>query len=279
MNKIGKNRIYNEDCRETMRRMIDGGDKVDLILTSPPYNTNKKASSKTLLTATACGYPHLRYDTIQDVMTNSEYIEFTKQVFAGFEKILAQNGVILYNMSYGNENTEIMPLTVSSIIQDTDFTLADIVVWKKSSAMPNNVSPNRLTRLVEFIYVFARKSQLKSFKTNKRKVSERANGQAMFENLFNFVEAKNNDGSCKLNKATFSSELVGKLLNIYASRGATVYDPFMGTGTTAVGCLEYGCSFIGSEISKRQCEFAQDRIAGTPRPLLDAFSLEGLCES
>ena len=35
------NTIYNEDCFETMKRMEDGC--VDVILTSPFYNTNKKA--------------------------------------------------------------------------------------------------------------------------------------------------------------------------------------------------------------------------------------------
>ena len=39
-----------------------------------------------------------------------------------------------------------------------------------------------------------------------------------------------------------------------------VYDPFMGTGTTGVGCLRYGCDCIGSELSEAQCEFAKARL-------------------
>lgn len=34
----------------------------------------------------------------------------------------------------------------------------------------------------------------------------------------------------------------------------------MGTGTTAVACKEMGCTYLGSEISKAQCEFAENRI-------------------
>ena len=39
-----------------------------------------------------------------------------------------------------------------------------------------------------------------------------------------------------------------------------VYDPFIGTGTTAVACKEFGCKYIGSELSKAQCEYARERI-------------------
>ena len=31
--------IYNEDCRDTMRRMIEDRIKVDLVITSPPYDS------------------------------------------------------------------------------------------------------------------------------------------------------------------------------------------------------------------------------------------------
>lgn len=40
------NRIYNEDCFETMRLIADGNQKVDIVLTSPPYNTSKKTMTK-----------------------------------------------------------------------------------------------------------------------------------------------------------------------------------------------------------------------------------------
>ena len=83
----------------------------------------------------------------------------------------------------------------------------------------------------------------------------------MYENIYNFIEAKNNDGSCPFNKATFSSELCEKLLDIYAMYDDTVvYDPFMGTGTTAVACKRMGFKCIGSEISENQVEWANKRL-------------------
>ena len=255
--------LYNESCLKTMERMQKENTKIDLVLTSPPYNTNmKQGKSRTTENSKIDSkiFPHVRYDGYIDTLTNEEYMEKTRNLFLNFDSILKTNGVVLYNLSYGAENTEIMPLTVARIITDTPFTMADIIIWKKGSAMPNNVSPNKLTRIVEFIYVFCRKSEIKTFTAYKEKRSVRPTGQQMYDSVLNLVEARNNDGSCPLNKATFSSDLVEKLLRIYACSESTVYDPFMGTGTTAVGCMKFGCSCYGSEISEKQYLYALDRI-------------------
>ena len=39
-----------------------------------------------------------------------------------------------------------------------------------------------------------------------------------------------------------------------------VYDPFMGSGTTAVACKKLGLRYIGSEISQNQVDWALKRI-------------------
>lgn len=253
--------LYNEDCFETMKRI--GEPLIDVILTSPFYNTNKKAGkSKTLLNTTvkAGQYNYVRYDTHVDNMSNQEYTNYTVKLFNEFDNILNPNGCILYNLSYGAENTSGMFEAINGIIQMTNFTIADVIVWKKSSAFPNSCSPNRLTRICEFIYVICRKDEMKTFHANKSVVSTRKTGQKMYENVFNLISAKNNDGECPYNKATYSSELCEKLLSIYATKNAYVYDPFMGSGTTAVACKRTGLDCIGSEISANQVRFAQERL-------------------
>ena len=86
-------------------------------------------------------------------------------------------------------------------------------------------------------------------------------GQPYYESFDNLITADNNNGSCDLNKATFSSELVLKLLKIYAREGDVVFDPFMGTGTTAKGCEKYGNLIcMDTELSKAQVEFSNDRL-------------------
>ena len=254
--------IFNERCEDTMKHMHRACVSVDLVLTSPPYNTNKKFGKKTVLDIRDDGtFPYLRYDTVMDTMTNEEYTAWTVDLFRGFSKVVKPNGVVLYNMSYGNENTEVMLRTLCEVITQTEWTLADIISWKKSNALPNNVSPNRLTRIVEYIYVLCRRGEEKTFHCNKPVTSVRSNGQRMYGGMFNFVEAKNNDGVCPYNKATFSSDLVFSLLTMYGVKGGVVYDPFMGSGTTAIGALRYGCSYIGSEISENQVKYARERIS------------------
>lgn len=254
--------IYNEDCFETMENMPAG--QIDIVLTSPFYNTNKKAGKNRTLENTnikSGNYTHVRYDTHIDNMTNDEYCEFTERLFNEFDRILNIGGCVLYNLNYGSENTEGMFKTINTIICNTPFTIADVITWKKSNALPNNCSPNKLTRICEFIFVFCRKEEFKTFNANKKCVSVRDTGQKMYENVLNFVEAKNNDESCPYNKATYSTELCEKLLNMYAVYDDTwVFDPFCGTGTTAVACKKLGFNFIGSEISQKQCKWAKDRL-------------------
>ena len=236
---------------------------IDIILTSPFYNTNKKAGSNKTLDNTSAKngqYNYIRYDTHIDNMTNDEYCDFTKKLFNTFDNILSHNGVILYNINYGSENTDGMFRAINSIITDTPFTIGDVIVWKKKNALPNNCSKNKLTRIWEFIFVLCRKTEIKTFYCNKKIKSYRKTGQPSYENICNFIEAKNNDGSCPYNKATYSSELCEKLLKLYAPSNATVYDPFMGTGTTAVACKKMGLKCYGSEISKKQCEWAKNRL-------------------
>ncbi|MCD8238201.1 MAG: site-specific DNA-methyltransferase [Clostridiales bacterium] len=259
------NKIYNEDCFITMERFSQNS--ADVILTSPFYNTNRKQGKSAVIKETAykeyekC--PYIRYDKHVDNMTNNEYCGFTKTLFLKFDRILRKNGVVLYNLSYGNNNREGMFRAVNTVITETPFTIADVIVWKKKSAYPNCCSPNKLTRIWEFIFVFCRKAETETFHCNKAVTSIRATGQKNYENIFNYIEAKNNDGVCPYNRSTFSTDLVKQLLNIYLpkDRESIVYDPFMGSGTTAAACKQFeNCRYIGSEISENQVKWAEERL-------------------
>ena len=238
-------------------------ESIDVVLTSPFYNTNAKAGKTRTLENTNVKdgqYNYVRYDKHVDNLTNDEYCEFTKNLFLEFNRIIKKNGVVLYNINYGSENTEAVFRAINTIIMETPFTVADVICWKKKSVFPNSCSPNKLTRIWEFVFVICRKDELKTFHCNKKITSYRTTGQAAYENIFNFVEAKNNDGTCPYNKATYSTELCEKLLTLYAPENAVVYDPFMGSGTTLVACEKMNLNGIGSEISDNQCKWAEERI-------------------
>lgn len=44
--------------------------------------------------------------------------------------------------------------------------------------------------------------------------------------------------------------------------GDIVLDPFIGSGSTAVVCIESNRKFVGCEIDKKYYEIAQNRIIG-----------------
>ena len=82
------NKIYNEDCFDTMSRMDDGS--IDIVLTSPPYNMTKRKG----------GYADTgRYDVYQDWLTEDEYVEKSVSLFNEFNRIVKHNGLVIYNFS------------------------------------------------------------------------------------------------------------------------------------------------------------------------------------
>lgn len=250
--------IYNEDCMLTMKEHITEH-SVDIVLTSPPYNTSRVIHNERAMNNLEC-----RYGIYDDNKTNEEYCAWTVDLFNHYDRVLKQNGVILYNISYGNENPTVMFECISKVCNKTNFMIADTIVWKKKSALPNNVSPNKLTRICEFVFVFCRKDEFLTFKTNKQLKSESITGQNFYRPIFNYIEADNNDGANDLNKATFSTDLVSKLLDMYAyDSNNTIYDSFMGTGTTAVACKMHGYNCIGSELDTKQVEYANYRLGAT----------------
>jgi len=48
--------------------------------------------------------------------------------------------------------------------------------------------------------------------------------------------------------------------NTYTVKGETILDPFMGSGTTGVACVNLNRKFIGIEIDPGYFEFSKKRI-------------------
>tara|TARA_Y100000385_G_scaffold281121_1_gene333397 strand:+ start:710 stop:1507 length:798 start_codon:yes stop_codon:yes gene_type:complete len=244
-------KTYNTDC---IKFMNNHKDFIDLILTSPPYNMTKRKGGDADTS---------RYDEYNDWKKPEEYLNWSVNIFNHFNDVLIKNGIVVYNFSYSIENPSFPYQLVSEIVSKTNFCIADTIIWKKPHSMPFPASPNRLQRIYEFIFIFVRKDEIKSFTTNKQISKVSPTNQTYYYPIKNFIEAKNNDKQTKsINQATFSTDLVMKLLTIYAkpNKDFIVYDSFLGTGTTAIGCIKYGCSFLGTEISEKQFDYTNNRI-------------------
>lgn len=225
---IETGKIYNENCFTTMNKMIESNYQVNNIITQPPESVN--------------------------------FIN----LFVCFDKILKKNGIILISLIYNKDSPIETYRTIVDIEKHTNFKLADIITWIKSPVLPNNMSKNRTTRQHEEIYVFCRKDEFKTFKTNKKVVSVRESGQPNYSNLNNVIYAPIRDKGAKTFKHNvFSTDLVLELLNMYVKKSYIVYNPFSGTGTVYNACVIYKCKFIGSEISKEEVEYSRKRIINT----------------
>ena len=251
-----KNVIFNEDCKITLKRL---GDKsIDGIITSPPYNINTERSD--------CYYNN-GYSEI-DGLSENDYLEVRTEEFKEFSRVLKDDGVICYNISYAKENPILPTLLVSKIHNETDLTIADIISWKKPHSIPFQTSPTKLSRITELIYIFVKKTELHTFKTNKEvsKINEKT-GQKFYKNYINYIEADNNDGyKCQL-KASFSQDLVNQLIDIYFPKGSLIYDPFIGIGTSALSCINMGLYYLGSELVKEHYDIGIERIENEKRNL------------
>lgn len=258
--------LYCGDCLDVMSSMDENF--VDIVITSPPYGTcrsetfSKESSQKRKY--------NMRYDEFVEDRTPEEYCQWSVDVFNAIDLVLKKNRIVLYNFGLGNDgHTEYTGYdwfnTVKSVIDRTSFTVADVLVWKKRSALPNNTSPNKSTRICEPVIVFCRKDELMSFPSNKKVVNQFATGQNLYSPFYNIFEARNNDGSCELNKATFSTQFVDRLIDLYVPdeqrNGWTVLDPFSGTGTTGISAIAKGMKYVGIEMSKAQCEYTMSRLS------------------
>lgn len=255
-----KNQIHNEDCFTTISKLDDNS--IDLIITSPPYNGVKNKGSY------QDSGDQKRYDVYQDNKSTKEYLEWSVNLFKEFDRITKPNRPLLYNFSYHNHEPMLPYLLINEIYNGTEWMVVDTICWKKPVSFPNMISPNKLSRKWEFVFVFCRKSEIKTFEIAKREYNVVINGTRRYKKTFsNFVEAKNNDGCQNLNKATFSSDLISQLLLRYANENYVIYDPFIGIGTTAIACINENkrnennnYEWIGSELSTSQCEYANKRI-------------------
>jgi site-specific DNA-methyltransferase (adenine-specific) len=241
--------LYKGYCLEVMKGLDDNS--IDLILTSPPYNVATKRSD--------CYYKN-GYSDI-DNLNEKEYIEKRYKEFKCFEKLLSKNGVILFNLNYTLEMPSLPIKLMAYIIENTGFIVVDYISWKKNNAIPFQTSPRKLSRIVEMIYVIVRKTEMTTYFMNKEisKINEKTK-QKFYKNYVNFVEAKNNDSIKSEHKATYSTELCLKLINMYSSEEMIVLDPFMGLGTTGVACNNLNRNFIGIELDDKYFEIAKDRI-------------------
>ncbi len=67
--------------------------------------------------------------------------------------------------------------------------------------------------------------------------------------------------------AVFPEKLADRLIKIYSKKGDLIFDPFLGSGTTAISAYKTGRNSVGIELSERFCKIAKDWLAKIQGPL------------
>jgi DNA modification methylase len=237
------NKFNNYSCEAFMdTELIGKNQKVDIILTSPPYNINRK------------------YDQYHDSKPRDQYVQWIVDLHKQFDKILAKDRVVLLNLSYSAKDPSLPYKVVTEIEEKTNFSIVDTIIWEKPGCTTNSSAFNRLDRIVEPIFVLARKSETKTFYLNAGGFTIGKNGQKYSKTTIrNKIYCKNGKSNAG-NISTYSVDLVKRLIEMYGKKGDLIYDPFMGTGTTGVGSVLSNCCFVGSELSEKQVKYSDQRI-------------------
>ena len=232
------NIIYNEDCLETMARIPDNS--IDLIVTSPPYNkgfyANKNAKqSKVWNTLNG---RKIAYDSFSDDMLPEEYEEWQKSVISECIRILKPSGSLFYNHKDIIYKGLIVPPKWVY-----DFKVRQQIIWDRQSSCM--IDPHYFMPANEWIYWIVKDEKNVFFDKEK---------SVFRTNIWRMNIDKNP------HPAPFPYIMAANIINCCSKEGNIVYDPFMGSGTTALASIKLGRHYIGSEISERYVQMANDKI-------------------
>lgn len=244
------NHIYNEDCLATMKRMNDC--IIDLTVTSPPYDKLKL-------------YEGYKFDY--------------KKVIDELYRITKNGGVVVWIVSdathSGNESGTSFQQAL--YFKSAGFKLHDTMIWHKPDCF-NFGSNNCYRSSFEYMFVFC-KGKIQTVNLIKD-VETKNNGKELCgarknadgsrdevpkfkvgkykkrDNVWTIKTAKKNFG----HPAVFPEELAYDHIVTWSKKNDVVYDPFIGSGTTAKAAILSERKFIGSEISITYCDIAKKRL-------------------
>ena len=233
------NKIYNEDCLETMDKMPN--DFVDIILTSPPYNIGKGRKNGQRKES-------IQYDTYTDDLTKEEYFKQTGIWLDEMYRVTKHH--IFYNIQELKGNKGI----IKYLYQNYFEYIKEVFIWAKTNP-PSSINDKGISKGYEYIFCLSKDNPDKS--VFKYCNFSNYNGDYM-KNVI--IKPVNNDKENKGHSFAFGDWLPKYFVNYFSNKGDLIYDPFMGTGTTAKASILLDRNYIGSEISKKYCDIADKRL-------------------
>jgi DNA modification methylase len=176
-----------------------------------------------------------------------------------------------------------IPWRVAFALQDFGWTLRQDIIWHKPNPMPESVR-DRCTKAHEYIFLLSKSPKYyfdslamkeqgvipagtKGAKGSKERqnqigVNARPPEYKIYDGMRNkrsvwTVNTKPYKGA---HFATFPKELIEPCILAGSKEGDIVFDPFMGSGTTAQVALQHGRQYLGCELNKQYEKLQQERI-------------------
>tara|TARA_R110000782_G_scaffold256242_1_gene345165 strand:- start:5 stop:802 length:798 start_codon:yes stop_codon:yes gene_type:complete len=252
------NKIHNENCLDTMAKMNDNF--IDLTITSPPYDNLRSYN----------GY-------------SFDFESIAKELY----RVTKEGGVVVWVVGDATMNGSETGTSFRQALyfKECGFNLHDTMIYKKRSiGMPSNV---RYYNVFEYMFILS-KGKPKCFnpiyesyseKTLKRRKNKyslyRKNEKSenvknkyftlndkgvMLKNVWTIQNGNKGDLGKYKHPAMFPEQLANDHILSWSNEEGIVYDPFMGSGTTAKMALVNKRKYIGSEISEEYVQIANQRL-------------------
>ena len=249
--------LLHGECLELMKDIPDGS--VDLVVTSPPYFNAMEYSS---------------WDTYD------EFLYFLRNIFTETYRIVKNGRMCVVNISTviqprpsrSKESKRLaIPFHFVCLMEDIGFKFLEDIIWVKPEGASKNRNGNFFTHrqpvaykpniVNEYIFVFQKPMNGlidKILRSYDGKIKEDSLVDDGYER--SNVWYMNPVTATKLHPASYPIELPEKIVKYYSYVTDIVLDPFMGSGTTGVACLNTNRNFIGIELDENYFNIAKERI-------------------
>jgi site-specific DNA-methyltransferase (adenine-specific)/modification methylase len=241
--KIELNKVYNESCLETLKKMKDGS--IDAVITSPPYNMNLRIRNGKYCSRQIVKELSTKYSNFDDNLPIDEYYELHLNIL---KELLRVSDMVFYNIQIVTGSKR----AIFKIIGELSDYLKDIVIWDKGHGQPA-MAERVMNRRTELILIFDKNNAI------SRQFEKCNFKRGTLDDLWLIKRGKKVSSE---HGAVFPEELVSTILENFTNSGDVIYDPFMGTGSTAVVCKKMKRKYIGSEISKEYLKVIDERLKG-----------------
>jgi len=249
--------LYPGDCRNLLKQIPDN--KIQLIVTSPPYNIGKKYEKKTKLEL---------------------YLELQTAVIKECMRVLSPKGSICWEVGNYIKKGEIIPLdlVLYPVFKSLGLKLRNRIIWHFEHGLHCS---KRLSGRYESILWFTKSDDYK-FNVDPIRVPQKYPGKKYFKgpkkgqfscnplgknpgDVWQIPNVKNNHVEKTIHPCQFPVELIERLVLSMTNKNDWVLDPFMGTGTSAVAALLHRRKSVGAEIMPEYIDIAKKRIKDTIR--------------